>query len=112
MAIDRTLVECKGYRLYEKNEAGVVQGRAFLYVLSNELHDTPFGLIEDVFVEEQFRGQGIGQRLISMAIHFARLSHCYKVIATSRHSREEIHKFYENLGFTNHGNEFRIDLEK
>ena len=30
---------------------GKVVGRAFLYVMTNDLHKRPFGLLEDVFVE-------------------------------------------------------------
>lgn len=85
-------------------------GRAWLYVLQNDLHAEPFGLIEDVFVEEKYRGSGVGTKLVQEAVEEAKKIGCYKLIATSRNSREEIHIWYEKFGFKNHGVEFRIDL--
>lgn len=87
-----------------------VIGRAYLYILENDLHDNPFGFIEDVFVEENYRGQGIGSRLVEEMIKEARKRNCYKIILTSRHSKPKVHKLYEKAGFREHGLEFRMDL--
>lgn len=87
-----------------------VIGRAYLYLIKNDLHSEPYGLLEDVFVEEKFRGQGIGKKLVEMVIEKARELGCYKLIATSRFERENVHKFYEKLGFQKYGYEFRIDF--
>ena len=35
---------------------------------------------------------------------------CYKLIATSRTSRPNVHELYERLGFEKHGVEFRMNL--
>lgn len=85
--------------------------RAYLYILKNDLHQQPFGFLEDVFVEEKYRGQGLGTKLVKKALAVARRKNCYKLIATSRHSRKEVHKWYERLGFKNRGLEFRMDLQ-
>jgi GNAT superfamily N-acetyltransferase len=89
---------------------GVEVGRAYLYLLKNDLHETPFGFLEDVFVEEGHRGSGIASALLSQVIHTARLRGCYKIVATSRHSRERVHSLYRSLGFKEYGHEFRMDL--
>ena len=91
-------------------EDGEEIARAFLYVLHNELHKEPFGFIEDVLVDENYRGRGIGTKLITEVIAEAKRQGCYKLIATSRYSNEKAHKFYDKLGFKNHGAEFRMDL--
>ncbi|MEK7681142.1 MAG: GNAT family N-acetyltransferase [Patescibacteria group bacterium] len=91
-------------------DAGKEVARATLYVLKNDLHKEPFGFIEDVFVDESLRGQGVGTKLAREIIEEAKRHGCYKIIATSRHIRENVHRFYEKLGFTNYGLEFRIDL--
>ena len=91
-------------------ENGKEAARATLYVLKNNLHDKPFGLIEDVCVCEEMRGQGVGSQLLGEIIREAKQYGCYKIIATSRNTREKVHKFYEKLGFTNYGLEFRMDL--
>lgn len=87
-----------------------VIGRTYLYLIKNDLHSEHYGLLEDVFVEEKFRGQGIGKKLVEMVIEKARELGCYKLIATSRFERENVHKFYEKLGFQKYGYEFRIDF--
>ena len=86
-------------------------GRAYLYILKNDLHEEPFGLIEDVFVNEDFRCQGVGKFLICKALKIAAEHHCYKVIATSRKERQEVHKLYKKLGFEKYGIEFRVNLK-
>jgi len=85
-------------------------GRAYLCVLINDLHKEPFGLLEDVFVEESYRGQKLGTKLVNAAIDEARKRGCYKIIATSREGRERLHTYYENLGLKKYGYAFRIDL--
>lgn len=83
---------------------------AYLYVMRNDLHEEPFGLVEDIFVEEAWRGKGYGTELLKELIEEARRRRCYKIIATSRHSRENVHRWYQKLSFRDHGVEFRLDL--
>lgn len=85
-------------------------GRAWLYVLHNDLHAEPFGLLEDVFVEEKYRGSGVGSKLVQEAIDEGRKIGCYKLIATVRNSKEKACSWYEKFGFKNYGVEFRMDL--
>ena len=85
--------------------------RASLYVLFNDLHQEPYGLLEDVFVDEAYRGKGYGRELIHSVIEEAKVQRCYKLIATSRVTRPEVHAMYEKYGFKNYGLEFRMDLK-
>ena len=85
-------------------------GRAYLYVLHNDLHQKPFGFLEDVFVNEDFRGEGVGKRLITEVIEKAKGNDCYKLVCTSRYGREKVHQLYEKFGFKDYGKEFRVDL--
>jgi GNAT superfamily N-acetyltransferase len=103
-------VRAKG-RKFTCRQGGRVVGRAFLYILRNELHDRPFGLLEDVFVEPEFRGRGIASTLVQSAVAEARKRGCYKLVATSRHERAKVHDLYFRLGFRSRGIEFRIDFE-
>lgn len=91
-------------------ESGQTVGRLFLYILKNELHKEPFGFLEDVFVEESFRKQGVGSELVKRAIEEAKARGCYKLIGNSRTFAGAVHGFYEKLGFKKWGFEFRIDL--
>ena len=109
MEFEHQLVKGRGVKI-TINTDGQEIARGYLYVLHNDLREQPFGFIEDVFVDENSRGQGIGAKLIQEIIEEAKRQGCYKIIATSRHTNEIAHKFYEKLGFKNHGIEFRINL--
>jgi len=99
-----------GIRFSVRDDKNKEVGRAYLYIMHNDLHENPFGLMEDVEIVETHRGSGLGSRLVQEVIATAEEHHCYKLIATSRHSRPKVHTLYERLGFTNHGVEFRIDF--
>lgn len=109
MEFKKTEKNCRAIKITVE-ENGKEIGRAYLYLISNDLHDRPYGFLEDVFVDEDKRGQGIGKKLIEEAVEEAKQQGCYKLIGTSRHSRESVHKFYEKIGFENYGIEFRMDL--
>jgi GNAT superfamily N-acetyltransferase len=91
-------------------EEGQEVGRVWLYILKNDLHTEPFGLLEDVFVVEEYRSKGIGRKLLEAGIEEAKNQKCYKLICTSRFDKEEVHAWYERHGFKKHGVEFRMDL--
>lgn len=91
-------------------DAGGTIGHAYLYLIQNDLHAEPYGLLEDVFIEESHRGKGYGSKLVEAIIAEAKAHGCYKLIGTTRHERKDVHAFYERLGFKNHGLEFRMDL--
>lgn len=85
-------------------------GRAFLYVLKNGQHKEPFGLLEDVYVDEKYRGQGLGSQLILAVIAEAKKRKCYKLVATARLTKPELKDYYGKFGLKVWGNEFRLDL--
>ena len=94
----------------EENNA--ILASAYLYIMFNDLHKEPFGFLENVFVQEENRGKGIGSKLVEAIITEAKKQNCYKIICTSRYSNSEVHVFYNKLGFKDYGKEFRIDLIK
>jgi GNAT superfamily N-acetyltransferase len=103
-------VVCRGKRFSIKIDGKEV-ARAYLYILSNDLHEKPFGFLEDVFVEEGHRRVGCGKKIVERVIEFANEAGCYKLIATSRTEREKVHELYCNLGFVEWGKEFRMDFK-
>jgi GNAT superfamily N-acetyltransferase len=109
MKIKKKVIEYKGIRFSVKVYGREI-GRAFLYILQNNLHKEPFGYLEDVYIDEDLRGKGIGTKLLNEVIEEARNRGCYKIVATSRYFREEVHKLYERLGFKKQGIEFRLDF--
>ena len=108
-SIEAKTVEAKGIRFaLIENEREIA--RAYLYIMHNDLHSEPFGLLEDVYVNENYRGSGLGTKLVKQVISVAKEQNCYKLIATTRKSRLKVHQLYERLGFVCRGYEFRIDL--
>lgn len=109
MTLEEKKLIGRGIRVFIELDGKEV-GRAFLYILNNDLHQEPFGLMEDVFVNEESRGQGLGSKLVNKVVEVAKREGCYKLICTSRYGKEYIHKMYGKLGFNDHGKEFRIDF--
>jgi len=100
---------CSGVKVTAEIDGKEV-GRAYLYLMKNDLHKRPFGFMEDVFVNEDCRGKGVGKRLVNEVIKKAKENNCYKLVCTSRYEKEKVHMLYEKLGFSDHGKEFRIDF--
>jgi len=86
-------------------------GRARIYLIKNDLHDQPYALFEDLFVEKEARGFGYGTKIVEKVIEMAKKYNCYKLIGTSRYERKRVHELYERFGFKDYGKEFRMDLE-
>jgi GNAT superfamily N-acetyltransferase len=102
-------IVAKGKRFTVEKDGKEI-ARAHLYIMHNNLHKRPFGLMEDVYVDEEFRGQGIGTKLVKRLVEVAEEEDCYKLIATSRYERPRVHELYEELAFDNHGIEFRMNF--
>lgn len=109
MEIKTNTVEAKGIKFFIKENDREI-ARAYLYIMNHDLHREPFGLLEDVYVTENNRGKGLGTKLVKQVMEAAKERGCYKLIATSRKSRPQVHQLYNRLGFQEYGLEFRIDL--
>lgn len=67
-------------------------------------------ILEDVVVDQDARGLGIGQALTRAALERARSWGCYKVALSSAQHREDAHRFYQRLGFKPHGISLALTL--
>ena len=109
MRVARKEQAAHGIRFSISGDDGEI-ARAYLYVMSNDLHTAPFGLLENVYVDESQRGSGLGTKLVEEVIAAAREAGCYKLITTNRTSRPKVHELYRRLGFENYGVEFRMNF--
>ena len=66
--------------------------KKFIHNLGSVAH------IEDVVVQESYRGKDFGKTIIDELIGYAKLNSCYKIILNCSHKNI---KFYEKCGFTN-----------
>ncbi|MFH1583297.1 MAG: GNAT family N-acetyltransferase [Candidatus Falkowbacteria bacterium] len=108
MDIKQEKIKAGGIKLHVEDNGKEI-ARAYLYILKN-IHDQPFGFMEDVFVDENYRSKGLGTKLIKELIKAAKQNNCYKLIGNSRQERLKVHAMYEHLGFKDWGKEFRIDF--
>lgn len=56
-------------------------------------------VVEDVIVDDRYRGQGLGGRLLDAMIEIARTRQATSIILTSNSVRVAAHKLYESRGF-------------
>ena len=57
------------------------------------------GNINELVVDEEYRGQGIGTQLLQHIVKVAREKDCRRVELDSGFHRKKAHKFYEQNGF-------------
>jgi GNAT superfamily N-acetyltransferase len=95
----------------DADSGGEVVGTYALLIMHNLAHQgTPSAIVEDVVVNTERQGQGIGQHMMQHAKQQARLAGCYKMVLSSNQKRERAHAFYESLGFERHGFSFVIGI--
>ena len=109
--ITRTEHTTLGIRISVAQTDGTEIGHVYVFFITNDSHKKPYALVEDLCVLPEARSQGVGNTLLSDAIAIAREHECYKVLATSRTERDEVHTWYVRKGFEKFGYEFRMDLE-
>lgn len=76
------------------SEENIVIGVATLHIIKKLTRI--LGLIEDVAVSENYRGQGIGKKLVKELIKIGNEKNCDKIVLSSS---EKNSKFYEKIGF-------------
>jgi len=93
-----TLVDAPGTTLFvARGDRGTIVGTLTLAVFR-----VPTGVrawIEDVVVDTEARGQGVGEALVEAALALAERSGARTVELTSRPSREDANRLYVRLGF-------------
>jgi GNAT superfamily N-acetyltransferase len=78
----------------------------FMDKLSNP--GAPAAVVDDVVVAPDRQGAGIGATMMHDAMARARQRGCYKLMLSSNLKRRDAHRFYEQLGFTQHGVSFEV----
>lgn len=63
------------------------------------LTDGPSAHMIGLVVDDRYRGQRVGRRLLARAEEWARDQGCGKIVVRSRLGRERAHAFYEGLGY-------------
>jgi len=108
-----TLQSYPNYKLYVALQNSMPVGSFGLLIMDNLGHQgASSGIVEDVVVRRNVRGQGIGKTMMEFAVQKCRERGCYKIALSSNLQRVGAHRFYESLGYRRHGYSFFIDLHK
>lgn len=78
-----------------------VVGFCSLVVKNNLWQEGNLGHIDELVVDTEYRGQGIGTQLLEQIIQIARERGCRRVELDTAFHRREAHQFYEQRGFEN-----------
>jgi len=78
-------------------DADKIVGMATLYVITK--FSKRNGHVEDVVVDDAYRGQGLGEKLMRAIIEVARVNGVKTLHLTSRPERVAGNKLYQKLGF-------------
>ncbi|MFY9622824.1 MAG: GNAT family N-acetyltransferase [Rhodoplanes sp.] len=100
------------YTLYVAEQEGHIVGSFALLIMDNLGHlGARSAIVEDVVVDPNLQGNGIGRAMMQYAVERCRDKDCYKLVLSSNSKRERAHAFYSSLGFERHGFSFRILFE-
>lgn len=100
------------YNIYVAVCDGQIIGTFALLIMDNLGHlGSPSAIIEDVAVDPEWQGRGVGKMMMQHAKKICEEKGCYKVILSSKLIRERAHAFYESLGFVRHGYSFRFNAQ-
>ena len=87
-------------------------GYAFCIMIDNtndpNLNDFVTLYIDDLCVDEKYRGEGIGKKLYNYVIDYAKRSGCYNVTLNVWYGNDSAMAFYESIGL----NKQKIYMEK
>ena len=86
---------------------GKVVGATTLLIETKFIHNGgKVGHIEDVVVNNKHQKKGIGEKMITYLLRYAKEQGCYKTILDCT---DDIKPFYEKLGFKHNANALRFD---
>jgi len=98
----------KNYYLLVAKENDKIIGTVLgIVCYSIPLVGTPFMVVEDVVVKEEFRQKGVGKMLFEEIDKIAKMNNCGYTILVSGEKREIAHKFYEKQGYADKVKGFR-----
>jgi ribosomal protein S18 acetylase RimI-like enzyme len=96
---DDAVVSPSPFRLLFAVVEGELCGMLSLAIVPTTQGAGCFGYLDDVFVLEQCRGQGMGTKLMREALSQARKSGCVRVELGTRRDNVRARRLYERLGF-------------
>jgi GNAT superfamily N-acetyltransferase len=90
-----------GLHLFLLERDGVAIATTYLNLMPNMTRSAaPYGVIENVVVEKELRGTGVGKEIMRHTLDVAWAAGCYKVMLMTGSRRPSTLAFYEACGFS------------
>lgn len=94
------ILKTPGLRLYVLEVDGRVAATTYLNLIPNLTRAAaPYAVIENVVVDADLRGTGLGKQIMAATLQTAWDAGCYKVMLMTGSRRESTHAFYKACGF-------------
>ena len=99
------------YHIYLATKGGEPVGTYTLLIMDKLEHGgTPSGIVDSVAVASDRQGEGIGKALMQHAKDTCQEKGCYKIMLSSNKTRTDAHRFYEALGYEQHGISYSLNI--
>ena len=108
-SFDKVLENNNNY-VYVVEENGELVGFASFSVRDVIRYLKPIAELDELFVSEKYRKQGLGRMLMEEVEKQAKTLDCYRIFIESHYNHKAAHSFYESLDYTNYGYHFIKDL--
>ena len=103
----KKILENENHIIHVAELNGKIVGSTTLLIEQKFIHEGGFvGHIEDVVVNKEFEGRGIGMKLVLSLLDVAKEKKCYKTILNCE---DKLLPFYEKIGFKQKSTEMRFD---
>lgn len=95
----RTMMDDANSHMIVAKERRTVAGFISFTTRKTLLHSEPSGLVDELVVAENYRGRGIGHRLIEAAISKCKELGCSEIEVSTEKSNTAARRFYARCGF-------------
>ena len=103
----KKILENENHIIHVAELNGKIVGSTTLLIEQKFIHEGGLvGHIEDVVVNKEFQGHGIGMKLVLSLLGVAKEKKCYKTILNCE---DKLLPFYEKIGFKQKSTEMRFD---
>jgi GNAT superfamily N-acetyltransferase len=105
----KVLQEQNSY-IYVACENGKLIGFTTFSVRTVVRYPKPIAELDELYVNPDFRGKGLGVKLLQTFIEKAKELNCYRLYIESHYDHKPAHGLYSKMGFTNYGFHFIKNL--
>lgn len=107
LIIWRKMAEYPYFKIFVVEDNQLIIGTCSLIIIDNLGHKgAKIAIAESMIISQDYRGRGVGSKLMKFVMEKVKEENGYKLMLSSNKKRIEAHKFYEQLGFQQHGISF------